>query len=252
MPLAAHRLGAGEPRLVLAHGFTQTARSWSYVATELAHDHEVVAVDLPGHGDSAEVRADLPEGASLLGAAGGRAVYVGYSMGGRHVLRLACDRPDLVRGMVLVGATAGIDDPAERAARRAADDALADDIETVGVDTFLTRWMAQPMFARLPSNPEERADRRRNTAAGLAASLRLAGTGAQDPIWDRLGSCTVPALVLAGALDTKFVALGHRLTELLGGPAELAAVDGAGHAVHLERPDAFLGAVRAWLAGLGR
>ena len=111
MRLHAERSGAGAPRLVLVHGFTQTGRSWSTIAADLARDHEVVLVDAPGHGGSGAVDADLPAGAALLGQAGGRGVYVGYSMGGRLALHLALAEPALVDGLVLLGATAGIDDP---------------------------------------------------------------------------------------------------------------------------------------------
>lgn len=243
--LAAVTAGAG-PRLVLVHGFTQTARSWGQLAARLAADHEVVAVDAPGHGDSADVRADLPTGARLLGAAGGRATYVGYSMGGRLCLHLALARPDLVERLVLVSATAGIERAEDRRARRDADEALARSLERDGLDAFLARWVAQPLFAGL-TDPGL-ADRRRNTVEGLASSLRLAGTGTQEPLWDRLGALTMPVLVVAGADDAKFVAAAERMAALLP-RATLRIVDGAGHTVHLERPDAFLTLLQDWLAG---
>src|SRR5690606_19116726 len=119
--------------------------------------------------------------------------------------------PDAVRGLVLVSATGGIDDDAERTARRRSDDALADRIEAIGVDAFLDEWLAQPLFATLDEAAAGREERRANTAAGLASSLRLAGSGTQMPLWDRLRTLDVPTLVVAGALDPKFVALGERL-----------------------------------------
>ena len=146
--LAVVRRGAGRA-LVLVHGFTQTGRSWDSIADELAARHTVLTPDAPGHGDSSAVRADLPAGAELLGRAGGRATYIGYSMGGRLCLHLAIARPALVERLVLISATAGIDDSDERAARRSSDDALAATIERDGVDAFLRRWVAQPMFATL-------------------------------------------------------------------------------------------------------
>jgi 2-succinyl-6-hydroxy-2,4-cyclohexadiene-1-carboxylate synthase len=237
------------PPVVLVHGFTQTSASWAPVAAGLAGDHRVARVDAPGHGGSAEVRADLGDGAALLGEAGGRATYVGYSMGGRLALRLAIDRPDLVAGLVLLGATAGIDDPAARAERRAADDVLADRIERDGVDAFLDGWLAQPLFEGLEPDPDDLAARRSNPAEGLAASLRLAGTGTMDPPWwDELDAVTAPTLVVAGERDDKFTALGHRLVDGIGPNARFAAVPGAGHAAHLERPDPFLDLLRGFLA----
>jgi 2-succinyl-6-hydroxy-2,4-cyclohexadiene-1-carboxylate synthase len=242
--------GAG-PRLVLVHGFTQTEACWGPVAADLASDHEVVRVDAPGHGRSAEVRADLRAGAGLVADAGGSATYVGYSMGGRLLLHLALLRPDEVRGLVLVGATAGIDSPSERAARRRADEALATEVERDGVEAFVDRWLAQPLFAGLPAAAAYRSERIANTAAGLASSLRLAGTGNQEPLWHRLHRIAAPVLVVAGEHDARFTALGHRLVAAVGRRAELAIVPGAGHAAHLEQPQPFLRAVRAWLVGHG-
>jgi 2-succinyl-6-hydroxy-2,4-cyclohexadiene-1-carboxylate synthase len=211
-------------------------------------DHEPVALDAPGHGAAAELDLDLVEGGAWLAATGGRATYVGYSMGGRLCLHAALAAPDAVRGLVLISATGGIDDAGERDARRRADDALAERIETIGVDAFIDEWLAQPLFAGLDIVAQGRADRRRNTARGLASSLRLAGTGTQAPLWERLADLHVPTLVIAGALDTKFVALGERLAATIPG-AGLAVVPGAGHTVHLERPDDFLAVLLPWLAG---
>jgi 2-succinyl-6-hydroxy-2,4-cyclohexadiene-1-carboxylate synthase len=247
--LHAESSGRG-PRVVLVHGFTQTGRSWGSLAASLASDHEVVVVDAPGHAGSDAVRADLPTGAALLGDVGGEAAYVGYSMGARLCLLLALARPDLVHHLVLLSGTAGIDDDAERAARRAADETTADGIERDGVDAFLARWLAQPMFAglaALPGSKADLADRRRNTAEGLASSLRLAGTGTQAPLWSRLAELTMPVTLLAGEHDEKFVLLAERMAERIPG-ATLHVVPRAGHAVHLERPHVVLAVLSKALA----
>ncbi len=236
---------------MLVHGFTQTARAWDVIAPRLAERYEVVAVDAPGHGDSGAVRADLPSAARMLGATGGPATYVGYSMGGRLCLHLAVAHPDLVRRLVLVSTTAGIEDPTERAARRQSDEALAASIERDGVDAFLDRWLALPLFATLPRDAATLDDRRRNSAGGLASSLRLAGAGAQESLWDRLGELPMPVLVIAGARDARYVAIGRRLAELIPQSA-FEVVERAGHAVHLEQPDAFAGVLEAWLTAEGQ
>ena len=249
------RVGSG-PRVVLVHGFTQTSRSWAAIAVALAPHHEVVLVDAPGHAGSANVRADLVTGAAMLGAVGGRATYIGYSMGARFCLHLALARPDLVTRLVLVSGTAGIDDADERAGRRAADEALAASIERDGVPAFLDRWLALPMFARSGAGSDQRSsaamsaarmrerdDRLRNSAAGLASSLRLAGTGTQAPLWSRLGELTMPVTLMAGADDAKFVALAERMARAIGDHAEVCIVTGAGHAVPLDDPEAVVAIV---------
>src|SRR5215218_4937081 len=226
----------GGGRVVLVHGFTQTLGSWEPVAARLAARWRVVRVDLPGHGGSGGVRVGFAEAAGLVGEAGGAGVYCGYSLGGRLCLRLALDRPDLVRGLVLVGASPGIADPDARARRRAADEALAAGIERDGVAAFLDRWLAGPLFASLPAEAAGRAERLANTAEGLASALRRLGPGAQAPLWDRLGALRPPTLLVAGAKDAKFTATARRMADAAGGHARVALVPGAGHAVPLERP----------------
>lgn len=233
-------------RIALLHGFTQTGQSWRHVAARLGGAGELTTVDLPGHGDAGHLRAGLWSTASIVADQVGRAIYVGYSMGGRTALHLALARPDLVSALVLLGATAGITDDSERMARCAADNELADTIERDGVAPFLDRWLAQPLFATLPTDPVDVADRRRNTAAGLAWSLRLAGTGVQASLWPRLAELSMPVLVVAGELDTKFTALGHQLVAGIGANARFAAIPNAGHAAHLEQPDAFAELVRSF------
>ena len=244
----AHTIGdTAVTRLALVHGFTQTSACWGPLADDLAADHEVVALDAPGHGWRSDVRAGLWDGAHLLAEEAGRAVWLGYSLGGRYCLHVALDTRDAVAGLVLIGATAGIDDEAERAARVAADEALARRLENLGLDAFLDEWLASPPFATLPPEARHLDARRANTVEGLAASLRLAGTGVQEPLWDRLGEVAVPALVVTGADDTRFTALGRRLAGALP-RAQVAVIPGAGHAVHLERPTEVAAAVRSWLA----
>jgi 2-succinyl-6-hydroxy-2,4-cyclohexadiene-1-carboxylate synthase len=236
-------------RLVLVHGFTQTLASMEPLAAWLRHGRSVVRVDLPGHGGSAAPRVGFAEAAAQLGESGGPAGYVGYSLGGRLCLRLALDRPDLVRALVLVGASPGIADPAERAARAASDGELAREIERLGVERFLDRWLGNPLFATLPPQLAGRGDRLANSPEGLAASLRLHGAGVQAPLWDRLGGLRPPVLLIAGALDHKFAMLAERMAAAVGPSARVALVPAAGHAAHLERPAEVAVLVRDFLDG---
>src|SRR5690606_20543359 len=139
--------------------------------------------DLRGHGAASDVRpVDYPGiRADLLALAPARFTLAGYSMGGRIALRLALD-PEAagrVDRLVLVGASPGLRTAGERAARRAADEALAGEIERDGIEPFARRWAAQPLFADQPPHVRERAhaERLRSTPAGLAAALRGVGTG---------------------------------------------------------------------------
>src|SRR5690606_16752708 len=141
----------------------------------------------------------------------------------------------------------GIEDPAERDARRAADERLADRIEELGVAAFLDEWLAQPLFAGLPPEAACREARLENRAADLAASLRHCGTCTPAPPWDRLAGLSMPVLCVAGEDDAKFAAIARRMVEAIGPGATLALVPGAGHTAHLEQPAAFWSILSDWL-----
>lgn len=249
-PLAARTRGAGR-RLVFVHGFTQTGRSWERIAEHFAavggtHRHEVALVDLPGHGGSGTIRADLRRTADLLASTTGEATYVGYSLGGRVCLHLALMYPHIVDRLVLLGATPGIIDDDERAQRRQADDLLAQRILEIGVESFLEEWSALPLFHGLELDADEIADRRRNTASGLADSLRLSGTGTQLSLWERLVELNMPVLAMAGALDTKFVPIAERIAASVP-DGTFGVIHDAGHAAHLQQPMQVITRLEAFL-----
>jgi 2-succinyl-6-hydroxy-2,4-cyclohexadiene-1-carboxylate synthase len=178
---------------------------------------------------------------------------VGYSMGGRMALAYAVGNPDQVRRLVLESASPGLETEEARAARRAADEDLARFLETEGVEAFVERWETLELFESQRSLPapvraSHRARRLLNHPRSLAACLRGLGTGALPSYWGSLAGLRVPVLVLVGALDRKFAALGARMADALP-DARVVEVAGAGHAVHLERPDAWLGAVTGFLSG---
>jgi 2-succinyl-6-hydroxy-2,4-cyclohexadiene-1-carboxylate synthase len=214
---------------------------WGEFGDRLAQSHTLIGIDLPGHAGSDSVRADLPATATLVaqaldGAVGGEDPdVVGYSLGARVALHLALAGGRPLRHLILIGATAGVEDPETRRRRRLADETTAAELEASGdVDAFLTRWVSGPMFGRL-GDAAAMAERRRNSAAGLASSLRLAGTGTQEPLWAALADVTTPVLALAGTDDTRFGAHALRLARVLP-DAVATLLPGGGHAVHLAQP----------------
>lgn len=250
-------VGGGGTPLLLLHGFTQSRRGWGPFLDLLVAGRPVVTVDLPGHGESRSVQADLITTADLIDQAAWSALpevaqvdVLGYSLGARAALHLALAHPGRVRALVVVSGTPGIQDPVMRQERRRRDEALADELERQGdLAGFLDRWLAAPMFATLPRGAAQRAARLDNTPSGLAASLRLAGTGAQDPLWDRLTGLDRPTLVVCGATDLRFTSIGQRMVSSLP-RATLSVVPGAGHAVQLEQPETTGRLVAAWLGSI--
>lgn len=227
--------------LVLLHGFTQTGRSWDPVRAHLDPAREVLTPDQRGHGTAADVRPILLPAMAADAMAhvpgGGELALGGYSMGGRAALLAAIASPGRITHLALISTTAGIEDDEERARRAALDASLADRIESLPIDEVIDGWAAQPLFAE--QAPEvaalAREDRLRNTPAGLAASLRGAGTGKMGNLWGALGTLTMPTLVLVGERDEKFVAIGERLAAALP-DADFVVVPGAGHQLPLEEP----------------
>jgi 2-succinyl-6-hydroxy-2,4-cyclohexadiene-1-carboxylate synthase len=228
------------PTLLLLHGFTQTRQSWRPVMAALGGRRRAIAPDMPGHGLAAARPASFPACTGYVRALGGdRFALAGYSMGGRVALHAALALGSRLDRLVLIGASPGIADAAERAARRTADDALADRIEAIGVEAFAREWASLPLWEGQPERvaAAANADRLRNTPAGLAAALRGLGTGVMDPLWDALPSLEVPVTLAVGERDEKFRAIAERMAERLP-RAEVVVVEGAGHAAQLEQPDA--------------
>jgi 2-succinyl-6-hydroxy-2,4-cyclohexadiene-1-carboxylate synthase len=240
-----------ERRLVFLHGFTQTHHHWHACALSIARtvgdEPELVFVDLPGHGLSGGDRLTLEQAAPQLVTLAGAGTYIGYSMGARHALAAACECPPEIERLVLVGGTAGLADASQRGVRVAEDESKARRVEQIGVEAFVDEWLAQPMFAGFVVTDTDRRHRYRNTAEGLAASLRLAGTGAQEPLWDSLGSIDVPVLVIAGERDTKFTEIGRRMARMILN-ATFVTIPNAGHAAHAEQPDVTATLITDWLS----
>ena len=242
-------LSAVPETVVLLHGFAGTGRLWDPVVARLDGErYRPLAPDLRGHG-AAAARQPVTFDAiaeDVLGLVPHPFTLCGYSMGGRLALHTALAAPGRIARLVLVATTAGIEDAAERGARRATDGELAAWTEQHTIEAFADRWTAQPLFAGTPPAAAAawRADILDNDSMALAAALRGIGTGAMTPLWDRLGELAMPAKVLAGSRDAKFLRLGERLAAALP-RGELVVVEGAGHGIPREDPSVVASAIAA-------
>jgi 2-succinyl-6-hydroxy-2,4-cyclohexadiene-1-carboxylate synthase len=239
--------------LVMLHGFTGSAAGWgSHLDTLAAYGLRVIALDLPGHGQSDApadpqryaieyCQQDILAALQELGVSQGQAVLLGYSMGGRIALYTAFS--GFFRALILESASPGLEDPAEREQRRSSDEALAASIERDGVQAFIDRWEKLPLFASQSALPPEsrealRRQRLNNRANGLAQSLRGVGTGVQPSLYARLPTLHIPVLLIAGELDTKFTSIARSMSQALP-QSQLRIVPGAGHMIHLDQPEKF-------------
>lgn len=246
--LNVEQWGSGPP-IVLLHGFTGSALSWGPLVEMLAARFTVLAVDVVGHGASSKPleldryaidRAAEDAVAAIRALGFRRSSWLGYSMGGRLALFVAVMFPQAVDRLVVIGASPGLSDPEERAARRVADEVLAERIEREGVPAFVDYWESLPIFAsqtRLSEGMRRAISRVRlaNDADGLSRSLQGMGTGAQFPLHDNLAGIQAPSLLLTGSLDTKFADIANQMVVTMPN-SRAVDVPGAGHAAHIEKP----------------
>lgn len=256
--------GSGDP-LVLLHGFTGSSENWHELMNALSRTFRVIAVDLPGHGrtektddvtryDMSRVASDLAQLLGVLGAS--PAHWLGYSMGGRLALYIAIYHHPVVCSLTLESASPGLKDTGERHERRLRDEALAETLETKGIEEFVDAWERLPLFStqlNLPVDIREMVRRQRltNSAKGLARSMQGMGTGSQPSLWAELKTIDRPVLLVTGALDTKFVAINQQMAADLP-DGRLKIIAGSGHTVHLEQPTIFASIIGEFLALVSR
>lgn len=232
------------PTLVLLHGFTNTGASWRPVIQAVGERYRSIAPDIRGHGSASDTRPVTLEAVvqDIAELTPGPFTLAGYSMGGRIALHAALALPERVKRLVLIGASPGLAEPAERAARREADEQLAREIEHSDIESFARRWAQTPILSGLPPDLAEQVheDRLQSAPAGLAAALRGLGTGALPSLWDRLPQLPMPVTLVVGARDAKFRFIATRMKEAIPS-ANVQVVEDAGHAAHIEAPEAVAG-----------
>ncbi|WP_462405698.1 2-succinyl-6-hydroxy-2,4-cyclohexadiene-1-carboxylate synthase [Gracilibacillus sp. Marseille-QA3620] len=244
-------IGIGEPVLLL-HGFTGSGHTWDELMETYKDMYRFIAVDLLGHGKTSapncHERYRMEEAAddlrAILDDLGLTRVHVlGYSMGGRLALGFAVRFPEYVMSLTLESSSPGLPSAIEQEDRRKKDAALAARIAEIGVERFADEWSQIPLFATQETLPKEIKDRVREErvsqrAAGLAGSLLGMGTGSQPSYWGELARLQMPVQLLAGELDSKFVRIAKQMAEALPFP-QISIIEGAGHAIHVEKPAEF-------------
>jgi 2-succinyl-6-hydroxy-2,4-cyclohexadiene-1-carboxylate synthase len=247
--------------VLLLHGFLGCKDDWHDVATSLQSGRRLAAFDLPGHGAAEDAREDNDCSmdsachrieAVLEALDAPRGHIIGYSLGARTALYFAATRPSCVASLVLEGGSAGIEEETERAARRSEDEGRAIALTRDGLEAFVNAWEELPLFAtqkKLSSKvlADQRARRLKNDADALARSLRHSGTGTQHWLGDHFHKIVAPVLLIAGSLDEKYANIARQMRETLPN-ARCAIVEGAGHNVHLEKPDEFIALVDGFLS----
>jgi pyruvate dehydrogenase E2 component (dihydrolipoamide acetyltransferase) len=227
--------GAGEPPILLIHGFGGNLESWSDLQSRLAEDRRVIAFDLPGHGDSDATGEDwsIPALAAavrdLLDALGiAQAHLVAHSLGGAISIALAQRTPERVASLTLIG-SAG----------------LGPDIDGSYIEGFLAakrRKDLRPVIACLFSDERfvtepllERLIRMKRIDGVEAALRRIAAAafpGGRQAVELRsaLPELSMPVRLIWGDVDA-IITSAHAI-----GLPRSTILHGAGHMAHVERP----------------
>ncbi|MCH7322491.1 2-succinyl-6-hydroxy-2,4-cyclohexadiene-1-carboxylate synthase [Solibacillus sp. MA9] len=239
----------GTKTLVLLHGFTGSTKTWQHVVQALPTSVRCIMVDLIGHGEtSAPENIEAYSMAFQVDMLHGlfqqlnvqKFALLGYSMGGRVALSYAVKHPQNMEHLLLESASPGLVQAEERAARKQADDQLAEIILQKGIESFVDKWENIPLFAsqKLLTNEvqqEIRTERLLQRAIGLANSLRGMGTGVMPNLWDDLATLPIAVTLFTGELDEKFVALNQKMQNSLIHAKHLTIPE-VGHAIHVENP----------------
>jgi 2-succinyl-6-hydroxy-2,4-cyclohexadiene-1-carboxylate synthase len=249
-----HYMVAGQPDkppLLMLHGFLGSHQDFLAVLPALSQHFYCIVPDLPGHGQTQTGCYGFDAIAqSLIQFLDALAIsethLLGYSMGGRLALYLACHFPNRFTRTALESASPGLKTAEERRERMERDDAIAHQLTTLSLPEFLTQWYNNPLFTSLQNHPTAYAAmlqrRQHNNATALAHTLRGCSTGHQPSLWPYLQALNKPLLLLAGALDPKYVAINRDMLSYREKTTQttLKIVENCGHNLHLEDPNVYI------------
>ena len=260
--LRYHRTGRSRSPIVMAHGLTDNGLCWTRVARDLECDYDLVMYDARGHGQSTPASVDDPLFVSatdligltrLLGLA--RPSLIGHSMGAVTVALAAALEPNLFQAVVLV-------DPPLRADADVG--GSMDDIEVPVGNDWWDQWRQTVVEEReLPQ--EELLAACQGRCPGWAAIEQECWVRAHREVdesvfdvrypmhgpWERDASrMECPVLFITGEPELGALADYAAARELMRSVkrGRLVRIAGAGHSVHRDRYDDFMGEVRAFFA----
>jgi pimeloyl-ACP methyl ester carboxylesterase len=242
--------GSGPP-VILLHGFLMDRSMWDRQIEALAGSYRVVTIDAPGHGESPgrPVGFTLPEEASVLAGLAAhlgidRAIWGGHSMGAFKSLCLAIDRPEVVRGLILIDANAGTENPDmvpqyNAMVEVAKQDGISVDLATVAFTLLTTSAFVQ-------TDEAQRWIKRITAMDANAADGTARAVFDRTSRMDEIGRITVPTLIVHGVEDfPNPIEIARAMRDAIQS-SELVEIAGSGHTSPVEKPDEVARAIRAF------
>jgi len=246
--------GEHHPPLLIAHGLFGSARNFNTLGKRLATTRRVVMVDMRNHGASPwdpdnsypALADDLAE--TITHLCGGQAVLLGHSMGGKAAMTMALTHPDLLAGLIV----ADIAPVAHTHTHLNYIQAM----QEMDLARVMRRSDADPMLAAEVPEPMLRGFLLQNLAIGNGTAqwrINLAALGVNMPhLLDFPTNLPEPAYegptyFLHGGASPYVPPETHPRIRALFPDADIEALPGAGHWLHAEQPEQFLGKVEGWL-----
>lgn len=246
------------------HGFGGSSNDWKETFSLIGSEFQLIAIDLPGFGKSSKPASNkfyqtdfiiqlITEILCELKLA--EVVLTGYSMGGRLALQFAAKYPEKVKALVLESSSPGIRTKLEQRLRKDSDSELIPFIKKNSLKDFFISWQDQPLFASQKNLPLKKqldilkTKINSNSKTGLINSLNNFGQGEMENLWRKLPKTKVPTLLLSGTLDTKYTTIQNEMKKLLPNSTH-KIIEGAGHNLHLEKPQVFVNLVKGFLQTL--
>jgi 2-succinyl-6-hydroxy-2,4-cyclohexadiene-1-carboxylate synthase len=248
MALAWQSFGSpNNPSVLLLHGFLGSSEDWQPVIEQLQTGYHVIAVDLPGHGKSLglpPVSYTFPgmvnELFQLLRTEKIHKIsIVGYSMGGRIAMYLIHRAPEIWNHAIIIAASPGLSGEERRSARADWQEKQIELIKSQPIDEFVQLWYKMDLFDPLRNSPVFSSVLQRrlhNNGPELAKAFTGFSILNQPDFLGPRHEIRCPILYISGSADEKYCRIGEEFGHFITG-SRAVVIGGAGHSVHLEKPE---------------
>ncbi|KAJ9653025.1 hypothetical protein H2198_007772 [Neophaeococcomyces mojaviensis] len=235
--------GSGTP-LLLTHGYSSTSAMWQGQVAAISKHYKLIIWDMRGHGQSTypadpalysedHTVADMLALLKHICPDLSQAIVGGLSLGGYMSLAFYRRYPELVSKLLIIDTGPGFRKDSAREAWNKTAHATAEDFEKNGL-------------APLQSASPERSQVTHRNAKGLALAARGMLAQRNDSVINSLPNIVAPSLIVVGSEDKPFLGASDYMAAKIPG-AKKVVIDGAGHAVNIDRPEAFNQAILSFL-----